>query len=89
MIFATETKFSKLWGRAKYREIHTGHFHKKDQIDYNPISTDGGVVIRRIPSLTGTDYWHYSNGYVANPRRAEMYIYDKKDGYVAQFSNSI
>lgn len=66
-----------LWGKAKYREMHTAHLHSEHKI-----VEGNGVIIRRIASPTATDYWHYSSGYVGAVRKAQTFIYDKEMGLV-------
>jgi len=63
-----------IWATSKHREIHTGHFHIAREIDYFAADTHGPVRIRVIPSLTGTDSWHYEMGFVKTARAAEAYF---------------
>ena len=74
-----------LWAKSKHREFHTGHIHKKKEINF--ISTDswGGTTVRTIPSLTGTDYWHYKKGYVQVDRSAQSFLWHKKNGLIGSF----
>lgn len=68
-------------------EIHLGHYHKAKETKY--VNTDthaGGVRVRVLPSLSGTDRWHHSKGYVGSMRAAEAYLWSKKTGYVGHFS---
>lgn len=77
------------WGRTKYREIHTGHYHKRKQTNY--ISNDSivGIPVKILSSLTATDAWHYKKGYVNNIRQAEAFIYHKEKGLVAEFFHNL
>lgn len=68
------------WAKAKYCEWHVGHFHKQKQIQYNAGDTFNSVVVRVLPSLSGTDAWHYRKGYVKTPRAAESYLWTKDRG---------
>ena len=86
-IFSTHPVYGKLWGNSKYKEVHTGHFHKKDETSFLPVITDRAVMIRKIPSLTGTDFWHYEHAFVSNTRMAECYIYDKESGPAGYFTS--
>lgn len=58
------------------REWHLGHWHKRRAVKYTAADTHGGTVVRILPSLSGTDAWHYAKGYVKGPRAAEAYLYD-------------
>ncbi len=64
----------KLWATTTHREIHAGHFHTMSTTE------TGGVVIRRLSSISGTDRWHHESGYVASRQATQVFIWDKKDG---------
>ena len=64
-----------LWGKAKYREMHTAHLHSE-----HAIQEINGVIVRRIASPTATDNWHYTSGYVGAVRKAQTFIYNKEYG---------
>jgi hypothetical protein len=71
-------------------EIHTGHFHKaKETRHVNTDTHAGGVRVRTLPSLSGTDRWHYSKGYVGAMQAAESYLWSKRTGYVGHFSANV
>jgi hypothetical protein len=64
-----------MWGKAKFREMHTAHLHSEHMIE-----EINGVIVRRIASPTATDNWHYTSGYVGAVRKAQTFIYDKEMG---------
>ena len=68
------------WGLTKYREFHLGHLHHVRSASYNPAFEQQGVMIRHMPSLSATDAWHSSRGYVANKRSAEAYLWSQDKG---------
>jgi len=74
------------WAKSKHREIHVGHFHKRKQTQYLAGDTFGGVTVRVLPSLSGTDAWHFSKGYVKGLRAAEAYLWSKRGGYTGHLS---
>lgn len=78
LIMAREAKAS--WAETTHHEWHTGHTHALKA------SEQHGVRLRTIPSLSGTDAWHYRSGYVGSQRAAEGYLWHRKDGYVGHFS---
>lgn len=86
-IVATEEP--KLWGESKYREIHIGHKHKKMQMHWVNVDTMPGTVIRMIPSIAGTDQWHYKKGYIKNYHAAESYVWDAEHGVIGQFTSYV
>jgi hypothetical protein len=86
-IVATEEPI--LWGASKYREIHIGHKHKKMQMHWVNVDTMPGTVIRMIPSIAGTDQWHYKKGYIKNYHAAESYLWDANHGVIGQFTSYV
>jgi hypothetical protein len=86
-IMATEEP--QLWGNSKYREIHIGHKHKKMQMHWVNVDTMPGTVVRMIPSIAGTDQWHYKKGYIKSYHAAESYIWDADHGVIGQFTSYV
>ena len=78
-----------LWAQAKFRAWHVGHLHKKSQLVHNAGDTYGGVTVSVLPSLSGTDAWHYKKGYVKSNRAAEAYLWHHDDGYAGHFSANV
>lgn len=74
------------WARTKHREWKLGHYHKVKETHYNAAETIDGVLVRILPSLTGTDSWHYRKGYVGGMRAAQAYLYSAKRGYSAHLN---
>jgi len=68
------------WASGQYREIHRGHTHKKAELWFAGVDTYGGVVVRTIPSLVGTDYWHFTKGFVATSKTAQFFVWNKNYG---------
>ncbi len=83
LLFATHPKYSEMFGKAKYREVHTGdkHHYMAKEIK--------GVRIQQMPSLSGTDRWHKDNNFVHSVRAALALVYDCKLGKVAEFEERI
>jgi hypothetical protein len=75
-----------MWANSQCRAWHLGHTHKKSKIVHNIEDTYGGVTVSVLPSLSGTDSWHYKKGYVKNNRAAEAYLWNHDDGYAGHFS---
>jgi hypothetical protein len=48
-----------------------------------------GTVIRMIPSIAGTDQWHYKKGYIKNYHAAESYLWDANHGVIGQFTSYV
>jgi len=83
LLFATHPVYGKMFGDAKFREVHTGDKHHYMAIDVK------GVRIQQMPSLSGTDRWHSDNNYVHQVRAALALVYDLKHGKIAEFEARI
>ena len=79
----------RMWSETLYREWHVGHTHKKKQTNYIAGDTFGGVVVRTLSSISGTDAWHYKKGYIHGFRTGEAIIWDKNEGNVGTISINI
>lgn len=77
-LMATEVR--EAWGRTRKHEWHLGHLHKRGTMETVSVNEELGCVTRYISSLTGTDAWHYSKGYVGNTPAAEAFIWDTTAG---------
>jgi hypothetical protein len=81
LIMATERP--KEWAATTCREWHLGHLHTSKAFETKTVDEHKGVIVRIISSLSGTDAWHYENGYVGNRRAGEAFVYEKDRGFVA------
>lgn len=77
------------WARTTHREWKLGHFHKIKETHYTAAETIDGVLVRILPSLTGTDSWHFKKGYVGGIRAAQAYLYSAKRGYAAHLNANV
>lgn len=62
------------WGTTTTHEWLIGHLHSEGVTEKN------GVTVRRIPSLCGTDAWHFSQGYTMAKKQSCAFIYNKEHG---------
>ena len=83
LLFATHPQYSKAFGEAIYREVHTGDKHHYMAKEVK------GVRIQQMPSLSGTDRWHLDNNYVHSVRAALALVYDVELGKVTEFETRI
>ena len=67
----------KEWGDSKHRFIFCGHLHTERDF---PVF--GNVTVYRMPSLAGTDNWHFKQGYKSR-KALVAYIVDQKRGVIA------
>ena len=71
-----------LTGQCTHRAWRTGHRHTKKKIKFVTAGdTFNGFHIDVLPSISGTDLWHYMNGFVGNARTAEAWLWSKTGGY--------
>ena len=87
LIMADEEK--EMWAQTKIHEWHTGHLHKKREIRFIGVDSEGSVTVRTFPSLCGVDFWHYQKGFVGGIKACESYLWNKKIGYVGHFSTNL
>jgi len=83
LLFATHPECSESFGKAKFREVHTGdkHHYMAKEIK--------GVRIQQMPSMSGNDRWHKDNLFVHNIRAALLLIYDKEKGRIGELEERI
>ena len=63
------------WGRTTCREWIIGHKHKEGVLK-TAVEEEGGVIVRNISSLTGTDAWHKKVGFTMARKKTMAFIYD-------------
>ena len=86
LIFATEEP--KLWADTEFRFAKLGHFHHNRKMNYLSINEYQGFQVQVLPSLSGSDAWHYSKGYMSK-KQAKAFLYHATLGQVAEFTFSI
>lgn len=86
LIFATEEP--KLWAATKYRFCKLGHLHRNKKTKYIAVDSKPGFQIQILPSLSGTDEWHYAHGYLSN-KQAKAFLYHKEKGEIAEFTYTV
>lgn len=74
------------WARTVHREWKIGHYHKVRETHYSSAETIDGVLVRVLPSLCGTDSWHFKKGYVGGMRAAQAFLYSKQKGYAGHIN---
>lgn len=87
LLMAREAKED--WSKCDFHEFHVGHLHKKKLTKYIAGDTFNGVIVRILESLTASDFWHYSKGYVKGIRAAVCIVYNKDVGYIGEFCSRL
>jgi hypothetical protein len=62
------------WGRTLWREYHLGDLHHEIVLE------NGGLIIRRMSSLTAADDWHSSMGFLGSIQKAQAFVWNKERG---------
>lgn len=86
LIFATEQPA--LWANCLYREAQLGHFHKNKKTNYVSIDEFQGFQVNILPSLSGSDFWHASKGYMGL-KQAKAFLYEREQGKIAEFNYTV
>lgn len=84
LAFIMSTEMASEWATTRFREWHLGDKHHRKDMLYGAEDLNG-VTIRLLRSLSATDAWHFDKGFVGAPRGAEAFLWDAKDGLVAQY----
>ena len=71
------------WGETRFREFHLGDLH------HESVREDGGIIFRRISTITATDAWHAEQGYKGAVRKAQAFVWDKEHGLVTIINSSV
>lgn len=80
------SEMREVWPQITNPEWHLGHRHTAKKFSTRDFDTMGGHVVRWLAALTATDKWHFDNLYVGNRKAAEMFLYDRTLGCVANFN---
>ena len=78
-----QVEAQKLWGRARFREMHMGHLHSEKT------DTVNGIIFRRISAVTATDSWHSEFGFVGAVRQAQAFLWHKKRGLESIMNSNV
>jgi len=73
-------RFKNLWSNTVYVEVHRGHYHTNKAMKLQAIEELNGITIRNLSSMSATDYWHDSKGFIGNIKKAQAFIYSRQNG---------
>ena len=62
------------WARTKYHEMHLGHYHHEKTVEPN------GIITRNLSSISGTDAWHFEQGFIGATKKAQSFLWHKDKG---------
>jgi hypothetical protein len=81
-------EYPKQWGKTLYRTLYTGHYHHKKKIEYITEHERTGFMLKILPSLSRTDYYHYHNKFVGSRRSGVLSIHDPNKGEICELTYS-
>tara|TARA_R100000655_G_scaffold77245_1_gene116299 strand:- start:5390 stop:6694 length:1305 start_codon:yes stop_codon:yes gene_type:complete len=73
-------RFKNLWSDTVYVEVHRGHYHTNKATKLQAIEELNGITVRNLSSMSATDYWHDSKGFIGNIKKAQAFIYSRQNG---------
>ena len=73
-------RYKNAWSDVDYVEVHRGHLHTNKSTKLQAIEELQGITIRNLSSMSATDYWHDSKGYIGNIKKAQAFLYHRKNG---------
>tara|TARA_R100000234_G_scaffold36981_1_gene21963 strand:- start:3057 stop:4340 length:1284 start_codon:yes stop_codon:yes gene_type:complete len=73
-------RFKNLWSNTVYVEVHRGHYHTNKAMKLQAIEELNGITVRNLSSMSATDYWHDSKGFIGNIKKAQAFIYSRRNG---------
>jgi hypothetical protein len=85
LIFATQQP--QLWASTKFHYGQLGHYHKNKKVNYVDVDEFQGFQIQIIPSLSGSDAWHFKKGYHSH-HQAKAFVFDKEEGPKGEYTST-
>lgn len=78
------------WAKSSAcREWITGHLHQQYSTHHIGTQEQAGQVFRILPSLCGTDAWHYANGFSMSRKATQNLLYSHEHGLTAIFHEPV
>ena len=85
-----------LWAKCNSREFHIGHKHISEKFGTNDrpgqflqdFTSDKGIRVRRLTSLSGHDAWHTKHAYM-DRRACEGFVFHKDAGFTGHLSFNV
>lgn len=68
------------WGKSKHKYFFMAHYHKEMDIE-----DKFGLVLHRLPTISGKSKWSVGQGYVGTEEVNKAYLFTAADGMVASF----
>jgi len=75
--------FPDIWCNTKFREVHIGHLHHEVTTEMK------GGKVRVMPSMSGTDAYHFNAGYVGTLAQSQAFLFHNKIGLSAIYNHNV
>ena len=62
--------------------------HHKKKVEYITTNERTGFMLKILPSLSRTDYWHYHNKFVGSKRSGVIELHDYNKGNICELTYS-
>ena len=73
-------RYKNAWSDVDFVEVHRGHLHTNKSAKLAAIEELAGITVRNLSSMSATDYWHDSKGFIGNIKKAQAFLYHRKNG---------
>jgi len=73
-------RYKNAWSNVDYIEVHRGHYHTNKAVKLQAIEELNGITVRNLSSMSATDFWHDSKGFIGNIKKAQAFLYHRVNG---------
>ena len=73
-------RYKNAWSDVDFVEVHRGHFHTNKSVKLQAIEELNGITVRNLSSMSATDFWHDSKGFIGNIKKAQAFLYHRTNG---------
>jgi len=81
-------EYPRQWGKTLFRTLYTGHYHHKKKIEYITEHENTGFMLKILPSLSKTDYYHYHNKFIGSRRSGVLSLHSPTKGEICELTYS-
>jgi hypothetical protein len=73
-------RYKNAWSDVDFVEVHRGHYHTNKALKLQAIEELNGITVRNLSSMSATDFWHDSKGFIGNIKKAQAFLYHRANG---------
>lgn len=75
------------WANSTHTYWFLGDKHHKKEFNFMRVKDHIACEVRFLRSASGTDKWHFQEGYIGIPKSAQAHIIDYNNGIIATFEH--